>query len=72
MPIYEYRCDECGAEFERLTRSRSSADCCPDCDSPNLTRVYSTFGVGASETGPAPGSSGGCACTPTTCGCRVH
>lgn len=45
MPIYEYRCSTCGAEFEEsLTiaeyASHTSKYLCPDCDVP-LSRIFS-------------------------------
>lgn len=40
MPIHDYRCGSCGAEFERLVRS---GDCpiCPHCGSADLERLLS-------------------------------
>jgi putative FmdB family regulatory protein len=57
MPLYEYRCNECGAEFEKMLRF-SEADqlpTCPDCQSPQTRKKLSavaSFGSGDS------GSSG--------------
>jgi len=45
MPIYEYRCDDCGAEFEkRVARPADSESvCCPTCGENHLTPRLSTF-----------------------------
>ena len=31
MPIYVYRCSDCGLRFERLTSRDAEAPACPDC-----------------------------------------
>jgi putative FmdB family regulatory protein len=33
MPIYVYRCDDCGLRFERLTSRDAAAPACPECGS---------------------------------------
>ncbi|OFV87412.1 MAG: hypothetical protein A3J75_06010 [Acidobacteria bacterium RBG_16_68_9] len=61
MPIYEYRCGKCGAEFEELTLSRTSEEAvtCRSCGSSRVTRLLSAFAVhGAAE--PAPAEAGPC------------
>lgn len=60
MPIYEYRCEACGAEFEELLRS-ADADgvVCRQCESARVTRLLSAFAVSASEL-PAAAEPGGC------------
>lgn len=42
MPIYEYRCRECGAAFEVLVRGGERASC-PACSSAALTQELSVF-----------------------------
>jgi len=48
MPIYEYRCQECGEEFEKLVRSSTDADKveCPRCHQVHVKRLLSLFGLG--------------------------
>ncbi|ARC90551.1 FmdB family transcriptional regulator [Rhodovulum sp. MB263] len=42
MPIYNYSCTACEAEFELLrSLSDDSAPACPDCGSPDLRRLLS-------------------------------
>ncbi len=44
MPIYEYRCEECGKRSSTLLSSFSSPDPpCPHCGKPALRRLVSTF-----------------------------
>jgi putative FmdB family regulatory protein len=44
MPIYEYRCEECGKRSSALLSSFSSSDpVCPHCGKPALHRLVSTF-----------------------------
>ena len=45
MPIYEYQCEECGEEFEKIVRL-SQADHrqgCPSCQSQNTRKKISTI-----------------------------
>ncbi|MBE2239684.1 MAG: zinc ribbon domain-containing protein [Caldilineaceae bacterium] len=55
MPLYEYVCSHCGASFEQWVRSASSKEAiaCPQCQSVEVNKQFSTFGV----TGGAGGSS---------------
>jgi putative FmdB family regulatory protein len=43
MPMYEYRCLDCGEEFEELVRSDDEQVECEACDSENVKRKMSTF-----------------------------
>lgn len=45
MPVYEYRCQECGRTYEQIRRM-SDADCdleCPSCASHQVERLFSAF-----------------------------
>ena len=56
MPIYEYRCDKCGAAFE-LLRSMSQSDSdapCPECGAPAKKKLS----VFACVVKGSPGTSG--------------
>jgi putative FmdB family regulatory protein len=61
MPLYEYRCRECGNRFEVLQRLGQGAEglTCPQCGAQQLEKQFSTF---ASAGGTAQGGSaaGGC------------
>ena len=47
MPIYEYRCTDCGDDFERLIRSMFSVETitCPSCGSDHVKKAVSLFGT---------------------------
>ncbi|TYP56663.1 FmdB family zinc ribbon protein [Thermosediminibacter litoriperuensis] len=62
MPVYEYKCEDCGHRFEvlRKLQERDEPIECPGCRSGNTRREVSAFGTGISS-----GSSG----TPGSCGC---
>jgi len=52
MPIYEYRCEECGKRSTSLLPSYSTADPpCPHCGKPALRRLVSTFATVSSGEG---------------------
>jgi putative FmdB family regulatory protein len=72
MPIYEYRCRGCGKDFEKYLARPSSGVACPSCDSADVSRKLSVFGMksdGAlAPSGAAAGMSGGCC--GGGCGCH--
>ena len=44
MPIYEFRCKECGQKFEqRFSTSEVYEVACPQCGSPEVARLLSLF-----------------------------
>jgi putative FmdB family regulatory protein len=44
VPIYEYRCEECGKRSSALLASYATPDpACPHCGKPGLHRLVSTF-----------------------------
>jgi len=58
MPIYEYRCSECGSSFERLLLpAKDQGVSCPRCSSEDVARIPSTFAVGRSNSGGSPGAA---------------
>lgn len=50
MPIYEYRCADCGEKTEVLIGANSAAPRCPQCGSPLLEKLFSVPYVMGSET----------------------
>ena len=45
MPIYEYQCDQCGHELEKLQKlSDPDPVDCPECGKPGLKRLISAAG----------------------------
>ncbi len=52
MPIYEYRCGECGFQKEFLQRmSDAPLKDCPECGKPALTKLLSAAGFQLKGTG---------------------
>jgi len=75
MPIFEYKCLKCEAEFERLVFSVSHENGihCPDCQSHDVERLFSSFnGVSRSSDGSTRSLSSGCSsCSASSCaGCK--
>lgn len=65
MPIYEYHCNDCEADFEQFVRSMSSQETitCPDCGGQHVRKAISLFG-GVSG-GRARTNTSTQACAPT-------
>jgi len=62
MPLYEYRCAECGHIIQVLERVNANVrHLCEKCGSPRVKKLMSGFSVGA-----CPPSSGG-SCPTGTC-----
>src|SRR5881396_3777543 len=60
VPIYEYRCEECGKRSSALLGSFSSPDpACPHCGKPALRRLVSTFATVSSGDSDFDGGEGG-------------
>ena len=77
MPLYEYRCFDCGVQFEKLVSYAAAADgmTCPSCGSIHAKRLLSLvapIGRSVTDTGTAANGSlssgGGCGCTSCSCG----
>jgi putative FmdB family regulatory protein len=53
MPLYEYRCEACGAAFERLRRMQEADQDqeCPHCASHRVERLLSTFAAQTASSG---------------------
>jgi putative FmdB family regulatory protein len=64
MPIFEYKCKQCGHTMEVLQRgSRSSPGRCERCGGKTLQKLFSTFSTGQ---GSSSADSGG-SCPTGTC-----
>lgn len=56
MPIYEYRCLQCGREFDKLVRAFEPSNVsCPTCQSPNVEKILSSSLIRMGKT-PEPTS----------------
>jgi putative FmdB family regulatory protein len=51
MPIYEYRCSQCGLKFEihRSMEDGNGMIKCPACGKANAQRLFSSFAKGSSS-----------------------
>jgi putative FmdB family regulatory protein len=46
MPIYTYRCESCGVQFERQQSfSDQALAWCPECNKKSLRKVYTPVGI---------------------------
>jgi len=46
MPVYTYRCENCGVQFDRQQSfSDASLTRCPECNKKTLRKVYSPVGI---------------------------
>lgn len=46
MPLYEYRCKNCGHQFEiQQSFAEDSLTVCPDCGEPQLRKVFQPVGI---------------------------
>lgn len=50
MPIFEYRCGQCGHEFELLLLRASQVPACPSCESQSVEKLLSGFAVNSEGT----------------------
>ncbi|HNX27212.1 MAG TPA: zinc ribbon domain-containing protein [Phycisphaerae bacterium] len=74
MPIYEYTCENCGKDFEKLVSSSAAKPLCPECGSKKVQRRFSTFAAhGGGAAGKCPSASS-CPMSeqPGCCGCGCH
>jgi putative FmdB family regulatory protein len=69
MPIYEYHCKACGADFEKLVFGSNPQVACEICGSDRTETLLSRFGMGRSSTTASSGSgSSGCGgCSSSSC-----
>jgi putative FmdB family regulatory protein len=60
MPIYEYRCAECGSAFELLlSMSTNRTVGCPSCGSGRVEKLFSSFAHRSSGSPGGGAKSGG-------------
>ena len=73
MPIYEYVCEDCKAQFEIIVINKQQEISCPKCASKKATiqlSVFATAGSGGSSAPSGSSSSGGGGCCGGGCGCH--
>ncbi len=69
MPIYEYRCEECGKVSEFIVLSKEDSLAC-ECGSAKLSKLMSAHNAPKSAGGGSMpmGPMGGCCGNPNSCG----
>lgn len=67
MPIYEYRCQRCDHEFEKLVLNSSTAISCPKCQSEKVSRMMSAFAFSSGGKFKSTASSSCSGCSSTSC-----
>ncbi|MBN2344901.1 MAG: zinc ribbon domain-containing protein [Candidatus Aminicenantes bacterium] len=70
MPVYEYKCRKCGAEFEKFFRSLAAAKNvkCEKCGSSQVTKLITCCSVSSRGKGGGSDSSSSCgSCSGDTC-----
>jgi putative FmdB family regulatory protein len=81
MPIYEYRCEDCGTKFEKLVRRMNGTATevsdveCPSCGQKHLKQELSTFAAhagGNSKSAEAPVCPSGQCSNPGMCGMNFN
>lgn len=64
MPIFEYRCEECGHRFDAFFRRAEDADKqapgCVKCGSGKVRKLFSVIGLGGAGNADVNPLSGGC------------
>lgn len=74
MPIYEYICDACKTQFEKLVLNKQQEISCPKCSSKHASIQLSVFSSsiagGSSKSGPSFSGGGGGSCCGGGCGCH--
>jgi putative FmdB family regulatory protein len=62
MPIFEYRCRECGTTFEKIVSNGAAEPKCRKCSSPRVDKLLSVFAVSGNSRQAAAAEPGPCAC----------
>ena len=70
MPLHEFVCRDCEAQFEKLVRTHTVLEC-PECHGHDLEKKLSAFAVSANSFGPSP-SARTMDAAPSPCGSCGH
>jgi putative FmdB family regulatory protein len=65
MPIHEFRCSQCGAEFEKIVFSTDKEPVkCPQCGADKAERLMSVCSLSSASTDIGAASTSSCATSP--------
>ena len=75
MPIYEYVCEDCQTQFEKIVFNKTQEISCPKCAGKKATLQLSVFssavaGDSSNSFTPSSGGGGGSCCGGGGCGCN--
>jgi len=60
MPLFEFKCRDCGTTFEKIVPSSTTQVACKTCDSSRVEKLLSVFSVGGSSHSKASFEAGPC------------
>jgi putative FmdB family regulatory protein len=60
MPLFEYRCVDCGRDFEKIVPRHDSEADCPQCSSLRVEKKLSVFAVSGTQGGDDFDAAPGC------------
>ena len=62
MPIFSYKCEKCGSDFDLLEgmTARKAEKRCPECGSSKVKKTVSGFSIGSSSAGDPSCPTGTC------------
>jgi len=60
MPLFEYICQDCGKEFEKIVPRHDSVADCPKCSSVRVEKQLSVFAVSGSSQSESFDAAPGC------------
>lgn len=74
MPLYEYKCEECGSLFEKLVSHAESEIVCVQCQSKRVRKQFSVFAASVSQgrSGDIPQSPCGSCDSPNRGQCGIN
>lgn len=66
MPLYEFECQDCNENFEKLMRLTGVQEAiCPTCGSVRTVKKISTFAASVKGSGGPASAGGDSSCAPT-------
>ena len=68
MPIYEYRCENCGEVTEFLVLGKDEKPACKACGSEALVKLMSAHNTSTSSPAFSAPANGSCCGSPNSCG----
>lgn len=60
MPIFEYRCRDCGTKFEKIVSSSAVEIACKNCESKQVDQLLSVFAVAGTSRSDSSFEAGPC------------